>query len=704
MVPDFKSRTTLLDHIRHTKQFYDQRCVDPSGGLYHFYKDDGTVYDTRTRHLVSSTRFVFNYAMAFRRFGDKADQQRMLHALAFLRGAHRNPQTGGYAWQLDWNDGKGAVTDGTNHCYGLAFVLLAYSHALMAGVTEARLHIEETFALMERRFWEPQHGLYADEASADWSVLDSYRGQNANMHACEALIAAFEATGDNAYIRRAETLARNITLRQANLAGGMVWEHYHADWTVDPDYNRHDSTNIFRPWGYQPGHLTEWSKLLLILERHQAHLAGPADWLLPRAANLFQTAMDKAWDVDHGGIHYGFAPDGSICDPLKYFWVQAESLAAAAVLGARTGEALYWDWYERIWAYSWEHFVDHQHGAWYRILSADNGKLTDEKSPAGKVDYHTMGACYEVLHVLEACEIGFPEFIAAGEALTDMIAAPGQQQWSSQVGGSTWNVARAMARLGVPSAFAGAVSADVFGDQLWTASQAAGLDMRFAQRAARSPLLAIVYETDPPRYFFVGDDSADLHFDATRLPHGWREHCKWVHFGGISLAREPLAGKLIALAESLKHAGVRISYDPNFRAVMDQRYDATLRRMTQLADVIKVSEEDLTGLFRTDDFEQAFATLRAFNPGATYLYTKGAQGASLHIGGQEWQAAAPSIRVIDSVGAGDASIAALTWSLLRAPERDPEQHLRFAVAAGAAACLSAGASAPSLAAVQELLG
>ena len=400
MVPDFRSRKTLLDHIRHTKQFYDPRCVDPSGGIYHFYKDDGTVYDRITRHLVSSTRFVFNYAMAYRQFGDAADLERMRHALAFLRNAHRNPASGGYAWELRWEDGKATVTDATNHCYGLAFVLLAYSHALMAGVQEARAHVAETFELMELRFWENDFGLYADEATADWQV-GSYRGQNANMHSCEALITAFEATGEVRYLHRAETLACNIAVRQAALAGNMVWEHYNSDWTVDPDYNRHDSTNIFRPWGYQPGHLTEWSKLLLILERHKEHLAGPSDWLAPRAAELFDLALDKAWDHQHGGIHYGFAPDGSICDGFKYFWVQAESFAAAALLADRTGEARYWDWYDRIWAYSWEHFVDHKHGAWYRILGPDNAKLTDEKSPAGKTDYHTMGACYEALNVLK---------------------------------------------------------------------------------------------------------------------------------------------------------------------------------------------------------------------------------------------------------------------------------------------------------------
>lgn len=62
--PDFRRRDTLLEHVRHTLAFYHPRCVDPQGGFYHFFKDDGTVYDSRTRHLVSSTRFVFDFAMA----------------------------------------------------------------------------------------------------------------------------------------------------------------------------------------------------------------------------------------------------------------------------------------------------------------------------------------------------------------------------------------------------------------------------------------------------------------------------------------------------------------------------------------------------------------------------------------------------------------------------------------------------------------
>jgi len=394
-IPNFQDRSTLLAHIEHTMNFYHPRAIDVSGGFYHFFLDDGTIYDAQTRHLVSSTRFIFNYAMAYRQFGNAEYLSAARHGLAFLRDVHRNPASGGYAWQLQWRDGQKTLDDDTNHCYGLAFVLLAYAHGLMAGISEARDWLEETWQLMESRFWDSEYGLYADEASADW-VLKPYRGQNANMHACEAMLAAFEATGDVKFLDRAELLASNITQRQALLANGLIWEHYHADWSVDWDYNRNDKSNIFRPWGYQPGHLTEWAKLLLILERHR-----PLEWLKPRAEQLFNTAIERAWDAEHGGLYYGFGPENEICDSDKYFWVQAESIATAALLAERTGKHKYWDDYQRLWAYAWQHFVDHQHGAWWRILHADNQKYSNEKSPAGKVDYHTMGACYEVLNVLK---------------------------------------------------------------------------------------------------------------------------------------------------------------------------------------------------------------------------------------------------------------------------------------------------------------
>jgi len=390
--PDFRSPDFLRAHIAHTMSFYHPRCIDHNGGFYHYFRDDGSVYDASHRHLVSSTRFVFNYAMAYREFGNAEYLDAVHHGLRYLRDVHRDPIGGGYAWTL--RDGQ--PEDRTNHCYGVAFVLLAYSTALKAGVEDARGWMEETWNLLEKYFWDAEFGLYRDEADADWN-FSTYRGQNANMHMCEAMLAAFEASGERRYLDRALTLADHMTRRQAAQAKGLVWEHYDADWNIDWTYNLDNPKHLFRPWGFQPGHQTEWAKLLLILDRY-----GGPDWLVPTAQHLFETALQHSWDADRGGMYYGFAPDGSVCDEDKYFWVQAESLAAAALLAARTGDQAYWEWYDKLWAYAWKHFVDHRYGAWYRILDADNRKYSDEKSPAGKTDYHTMGACYEVLNVVRA--------------------------------------------------------------------------------------------------------------------------------------------------------------------------------------------------------------------------------------------------------------------------------------------------------------
>jgi len=303
-LPDFRSQAFLRRHIADTMAFYHPRAIDPRGGFFHYFRDDGSVYDASHRHLVSSTRFVFNYAMAAREFGDDAVLQREYvaaarHGLRYLRDVHRDSASGGYAWTIR----DGVPEDRTNHAYGLAFVLLAYATAVKAGIVEAGPWMDETWSLLESRFWEEAAGLYRDEADADWRFSD-YRGQNANMHLCEALLAAFEASADARYLDRALQLADHMTRRQAPKAGGLVWEHYDRDWNVDWDYHRDDPKHLFRPWGFQPGHQTEWTKLLLILDRHMRARVTPIAWLLPTARHLFDTAVQRAWDGTHGGLAY----------------------------------------------------------------------------------------------------------------------------------------------------------------------------------------------------------------------------------------------------------------------------------------------------------------------------------------------------------------------------------------------------------------
>ena len=247
---------------------------------------------------------------------------------------------------------------------------------------------------MERYFYEPVHNAYADERDAELQTLSPYRGQNANMHATEALLAAYEASGDGRYLARAETLARQFTTVLSAPADGKIWEHYHADWTHDWHYNRDRPDDLFKPWGYQPGHHAEWAKLLL-----QLHAYQPADWHIPTAIGLYDSAMTSGWDDEFGGLVYGVAPSGEIACADKYFWVQAEAIAAAWRLYRQTNAQKYRDDYHRLWQWSWRHLVDHEYGAWYRRVSRKGEWLEPQKSPAGKTDYHTLGACWDVLEV-----------------------------------------------------------------------------------------------------------------------------------------------------------------------------------------------------------------------------------------------------------------------------------------------------------------
>jgi len=393
----YRDPAFLRDHIRSLIDFYHPACIDRAlGGYNNQFLDDGTIYDRTTKHLVGTCRFVYNYSIAGLLFDEDEYREAAAHGLHFLQDFHRQAD-GGFAWILQGR----TVEDDTRHCYGHAFVLLAAATATKAGIAGAEELIADVYDLLESRFWEPNARLYADEiAAGDWAAVAPYRGQNANMHLCEALLSAFEATGDERYLERAHLLARRICVELADATGGLIWEHYWPDWQHHWEYNKDDPQNLFRPYGYLPGHFVEWAKLLLILERYR-----PQEWLLPTAQHLFDVAMQKSWDAERGGMHYAFAPDGQVLDTDRYYWVHSEAFAAAASLACKTGDGRYWDWYDRLWQYADKHFVDHTYGGWYRVLNAAGQKQSNQKSPPAKTDYHPLAACYETLVCLNRTAI-----------------------------------------------------------------------------------------------------------------------------------------------------------------------------------------------------------------------------------------------------------------------------------------------------------
>ncbi len=137
--------------------------------------------------------------------------------------------------------------DATKHCYGHAFVLLAYATAMKAGIPG-----------MDARFRRP--GNFSKAASGS-RTANSTRTKSAATGADFAPIgdrtphahdrgnvAAYEATGEVRYLDRAETLARRICVRACANAQDVVWETIGEDWSIDWDYNKDDPKHLFRPY------------------------------------------------------------------------------------------------------------------------------------------------------------------------------------------------------------------------------------------------------------------------------------------------------------------------------------------------------------------------------------------------------------------------------------------------------------------------
>jgi mannose/cellobiose epimerase-like protein (N-acyl-D-glucosamine 2-epimerase family) len=285
------------------------------------------------RHLVATCRATANFAVGVLADGPGWCREAAAHGLEFLRDGHR-ASGGGYHLVVDEG---GEPVDRTRSAYGHAFALLAFARANEAGIDGAGEGVDRTADLLEERFHEP-NGLLRSDCAADWTELEPYRGQNANMHACEAYLAAYEATGDKRSLDRARRVAEAIAVDLAAETGGLLWEHYTPEWGHDFDYNADEPRHRFRPPGYQPGHHAEWAKLLALLDRYGAD--GPegastdfeGGWY-ERARELFDAAVDHGWSQN--GFVYTHAADGSPIVEDRYGWALAEAIGASAAFAER---------------------------------------------------------------------------------------------------------------------------------------------------------------------------------------------------------------------------------------------------------------------------------------------------------------------------------------------------------------------------------
>ncbi len=302
-------------------------------------------------------------------------------------------------------------------------------------------------------------------------------------------------------------------------------------------------------------------------------------------------------------------------------------------------------------------------------------------------------------------------FAAIGEILVDftpLVESGETVGFRMSPGGSPFNVAIGLARMGVQVAFAGKVSTDLFGRFLVAALEREGIGPRFLSRSSAPSTLAFVSLTDgEPAYAFYGEGAADTDLRPDDLP-GDIDDVAILHFGSISLLRAPTSDTVVGLVERLRGQTL-LSCDPNIRPGLisdPAAYRRLLERAFRAADIVKLSRRDLEWLMPGTSPKAAAETILEMGP-ALVVITLGANGCYAATPTVKTGAAALSVRVVDTVGAGDAFTAGLLYRLVEqgytprtalknVPPAALRTALEFATAAAGLTCTRVGADPPRL--------
>ncbi len=298
-----------------------------------------------------------------------------------------------------------------------------------------------------------------------------------------------------------------------------------------------------------------------------------------------------------------------------------------------------------------------------------------------------------------------------GEALFDVFQGEDTATGlalDARVGGSPFNLAVGLARLGQPAALFTAISTGFVGERLMRALVAEGVDTRAVARTDAPTTLSLIGldAQGVPAYAFYGEGAADRMVTAAHLaavPAG----IALVHTGSYATVVEPVASTQRALVERERARGALIAGDPNIRLNVEPdlaRWRDQLDWMLPRTDLLKISDEDLGLLLPGTDID-AFAA-RALAAGvALVVVTRGGEGAVGWAGGVRVEAAPVPVEVIDTVGAGDTFQAALIcWlaehgalsrvGLQALSADDLRAALQFAARAAAITCSRRGADMP----------
>ena len=256
-----------------------------------------------------------------------------------------------------------------------------------------------------------------DTWNTEFTVLDSYRGINANMHTVEAFLAAADVLEDERYrIRAGRIIDRVIGWAREN--NWRIPEHFTDRWEPDLECSKDRPDDPFKPYGATPGHGIEWARLIVQWavstfgdSATSGNGAAPGNGVAPgdsaagspqiaaqaapyieAACSLYDRAVTDAWDADGApGLCYTTDWNGVPVVHDRMHWTLAEAINSSAVLYRTTKDPRYEEDYAMFMQYLDTCVLDHVNGSWFHQLDRRN-RVIGTVWP-GKSDlYHALQA------------------------------------------------------------------------------------------------------------------------------------------------------------------------------------------------------------------------------------------------------------------------------------------------------------------------
>ena len=382
---DTAENKAFLKDIRNGLLSFGHQFPSPGGGSY-YLGDDGTPWKERSRETWITSRMAHVYSIGSF-LGHAGSEDLADAALKGLTGELHDDINGGWYAGLTCD---GAILP-TKQCYAHAFVILAASSGLLADRPAAKALLQEALDTYDLRFWNEEEGLSCDTWNTEFTVLDDYRGLNANMHTVEAFLAAADVLEDEKYRVRCGRIIDNV-LVWAKENNWRIPEHFSKSWVADLECNAEKPDDPFKPYGATPGHGMEWARLITQWALSTYATAEEAKAYIEAAENLYNRAVSDAWNADGApGVAYTTDWNGKPVVHDRMHWTLAEAINTSAVLYRVTGNQKYADEYAEFMAYLDDKVLDHVNGSWYHQLDQNNNLLGTVWP--GKSDlYHALQA------------------------------------------------------------------------------------------------------------------------------------------------------------------------------------------------------------------------------------------------------------------------------------------------------------------------